>query len=73
MFAVYDAVRVAELESRSARPNAPVREYRAGAGARWSAKSRLVVSDQLHRLADAFSPNRESLDPRFSPDPCGGC
>jgi hypothetical protein len=59
MFAVYDAVRVVAFKSRSARPNAPVVDERARGGALWSAKARLAASDQLHRLADALSPNRE--------------
>ena len=71
MFAIYDAVRLAELESHSALPNAPVVEERAGG--RWSAKARLAASGQLHRLADALSPNHELLDSHYSPDPCRGC
>ena len=73
MFAIYDAVRVVEFESRSARPDSPVVEERAQVGALWSARARLAVSERLHHLADALAPNREMVDSRFSPDPCRGC
>lgn len=70
---IYDAVRVAEVESRSALPNAPVREYREKSGINWRFNARLAISTGLHRLADVLEPNRELLEPRYSPDPCTGC
>lgn len=63
MFAVYDAVRLAEFESRSAQPSSPVRVSRPSLLSAWSARARLVVSGDLHRLADALSPVGE---PRLS-------
>jgi hypothetical protein len=66
MFAVYDAVRVAEFESRSALPGAPVQAERASTLAVMSAKARLAVSGELHRLADALSPSGDAFTPRLS-------
>jgi hypothetical protein len=70
---IYDAVRIVEAESRSALPDAPVREYRENSGLNWRFSARLALSSQLHRLAAALEPNRELLEPRLSPDPCTGC
>lgn len=66
MFAVYDAVRIAELESRSARADAPVRIVRTSTRAAWTTRARLAVSGELHRLADALSPSCEPCEPRLS-------
>jgi hypothetical protein len=70
---LYDAVRISEVESRSALPNAPVvpAGERSNMGLRFIA--RLAMASALHRIADMLEPNRELLEPRFSPDPCLGC
>jgi hypothetical protein len=73
MFAVYDAVRLAERESRSALPNAPVVQAKERAGSSRRSSFRLAASERLHRLADALEPNRELLEPCYTPDPCRGC
>lgn len=70
---IYDAVRLAETESRSALPNAPVVPERERVQVSWRFNARLLMSTALHRLADALEPNRELLEPRYSPDPCSGC
>lgn len=74
MFAnvIWDAVRVAEQEIRSARPDAPVvdepvRERGSGRGY----GIRVAVSGRLHRLADALEPAPRPVgEPRFTPDAC---
>jgi len=68
---VYDAVRVAERESQSARPDSPVipeREQR-----RRVASTRLFVSEQLHRMAEAIAPSGELIDPRLSTNQPTSC
>ena len=66
---VYDAIQLAESESRSALPNAPVREDRKGSGSNWRRSVRRAASVRLHRIADALEP----YEPRLVSDPCGGC
>jgi hypothetical protein len=70
MFAVYDAVRLAEQESRSALPNAPVVRDKERSGSSRRSSLRLAASERLHRLADAIEPH---LEPTYSPDPCRSC
>jgi hypothetical protein len=70
---IYDAVRVSELESRSALPNAPVLPEDERVDRGWRFTIRLTMSGALHRLADALAPSPELADARFSPDPCSGC
>lgn len=70
---IYDAVRIAETESRSARPNAPVVTDGERINGRWRFSARLTMSAALHRIADALEPKRELSEARFSPDPCSGC
>lgn len=65
MFAVYDAVRLAELESRSARPEAAVRSERSSRIGMWNSRTRLAMSGGLHRLADALAPRGEVWEPRL--------
>jgi hypothetical protein len=66
MFSIYDGVRLTEFEARSALPNAPVREDRPARSAAWSTRARLAVSGELHRLADALAPSRETWEPKLS-------
>ncbi|MCC6793037.1 MAG: hypothetical protein IT336_15215 [Thermomicrobiales bacterium] len=51
---IYDAVRLAETESRSALPNAPVVPERERVQVSWRFNARLLMSAALHRLADAL-------------------
>ena len=57
---IYEAVRVAEREMRSAQPNAPIMDEpeRSRAEGRFVG-FRLRTSSMLHRVADALEPNCE--------------
>lgn len=70
---IYDAVRLAETESRSALPDSPEIAVRDHARPGWRFSARLAMSSVLHRVADALEPRREHLEPKLSPDPCRGC
>ena len=71
--AVYDAVRIAERESQSAMPTAPVTKERKRAQPARVFTARRVASEQLHRFAEAIAPNREFIEPGFTPNQRAGC
>ena len=73
---VYDAVRIAEREIYSAQADAPVIAPAARAPRASVTATRRVVSERLHRLAEAIAPQGELadlVDPRFSPNQPTGC
>lgn len=70
---VYDAVRIAEREILSARAGAPVVDEPARAPRAGVTATRRIISERLHRLAEAVAPNAELGEPRFAPNQPTGC
>lgn len=73
---VYDAVRIAEREILSGRSDAPVVAGPVRAPRASVTATRRVLSERLHRIAEAIAPRGELADlvePRLSPNQPTGC